>query len=584
MTSAPPRCSASGRDRPRRTPRRGRRVRRCGDARRASSTMSSRSHDDATWAANSPTGGVDLSAGRPVNTTPEASALSRSRSRRASAGTSSRSSAPEAGEQAAGAGDAAQERHDAVAGRQRAVDVERGDEWASARRTSCQRHCHRAAICHDPDLCPNWLAGSARSTAAASPSRSAPTPSCSTSAAATSRTGGPTSCSIVTSAPSTAVSVPVAPRPGSARPLFAADAADMPFADGVFDYVVCSHVLEHVTDPAAVIAEITRVGRAGYIEVPQAASAKILDFPSHLWWCRLDGSTLVFTAKHARAFDPEIAGYIERSGVERELERLLDRAFDYRDRVLALGRERRRSRRGDARPAVRGDGALGGGPPSPRSDARRPDAHGDDGAPPSAAPPQRPVLFDDVVKPELRTGTGERLQKRLYDLPSKRVVGRPEARPALADDARDRRRRSRRRRRRARRTPSPAGGRGGCAARHRAARRHRPATGSTWRPSAVSSMRAPVRASSRARSPSRSLSLARMNPTPRIVVGVDAVDGDRGDRRHEVGRRRHVDVDAAQRPSRVRLTVTERSSDVDVTAHRREQLDDRDVALHRRRA
>jgi hypothetical protein len=23
-------------------------------------------------------------------------------------------------------------------------------------------------------------------------------------------------------------------------------------------------------------------------------------------------------------------------------------------------------------------------------------------------------LFDDVVKPELRTGTGERLQKRLY--------------------------------------------------------------------------------------------------------------------------------------------------------------------------
>ena len=29
-----------------------------------------------------------------------------------------------------------------------------------------------------------------------------------------------------------------------------------------------------------------------------------------------------------------------------------------------------------------------------------------------------PVLFDDIVKPELRTGTGERLQKRLYCLPS----------------------------------------------------------------------------------------------------------------------------------------------------------------------
>jgi hypothetical protein len=29
-----------------------------------------------------------------------------------------------------------------------------------------------------------------------------------------------------------------------------------------------------------------------------------------------------------------------------------------------------------------------------------------------------PVLYDDVVKPELRTGTGERLQKRLYCLPT----------------------------------------------------------------------------------------------------------------------------------------------------------------------
>ena len=30
-----------------------------------------------------------------------------------------------------------------------------------------------------------------------------------------------------------------------------------------------------------------------------------------------------------------------------------------------------------------------------------------------------PVLFDDVVKPEFRTGTDERLQKRLYEVPSK---------------------------------------------------------------------------------------------------------------------------------------------------------------------
>ena len=46
------------------------------------------------------------------------------------------------------------------------------------------------------------------------------------------------------------------------------DREPWPFADGQFDYVVCSHTLEDVRDPVWVCAEIDRVGRAGYIEVP----------------------------------------------------------------------------------------------------------------------------------------------------------------------------------------------------------------------------------------------------------------------------------------------------------------------------
>ena len=122
------------------------------------------------------------------------------------------------------------------------------------------------------------------------------------------------------------------------RPLFDADAADMPFADGVFDYAICSNLLEHVTDPVGVAAELTRVARAGYIEVPEAASAKIVDFPSHLWWCRLDESdadgsaapTLVMTAKAAPYFDPEINAYIERAGVRQALDDVLNSRFEHR--------------------------------------------------------------------------------------------------------------------------------------------------------------------------------------------------------------------------------------------------------------
>ena len=41
-----------------------------------------------------------------------------------------------------------------------------------------------------------------------------------------------------------------------------------PFADGQFDFAVCAHTLEDVRDPIWVCAELARVARAGYVEVP----------------------------------------------------------------------------------------------------------------------------------------------------------------------------------------------------------------------------------------------------------------------------------------------------------------------------
>lgn len=41
-----------------------------------------------------------------------------------------------------------------------------------------------------------------------------------------------------------------------------------PFADGAFDFAVCSHTLEDVRDPVWVCSELSRVARAGYVEVP----------------------------------------------------------------------------------------------------------------------------------------------------------------------------------------------------------------------------------------------------------------------------------------------------------------------------
>lgn len=109
------------------------------------------------------------------------------------------------------------------------------------------------------------------------------------------------------------------------RPLFDADVTSMPFKDAAFDYVNCSHLLEHVLDPGAAIAELERVAGAGYVEVPAAGSARILDFPSHLWWCRLDGGVLTFEAKRALDFDPDIADYVRQPGVSADLDALFRR-------------------------------------------------------------------------------------------------------------------------------------------------------------------------------------------------------------------------------------------------------------------
>ncbi len=81
------------------------------------------------------------------------------------------------------------------------------------------------------------------------------------------------------------------------RPLIVADGYRLPFKDKSFDYVICSHILEHMKDPKKFIAEIVRVGKAGYIEVPSDISERIFGWNFHLWYCSFNGKTLTLRKK-----------------------------------------------------------------------------------------------------------------------------------------------------------------------------------------------------------------------------------------------------------------------------------------------
>lgn len=65
------------------------------------------------------------------------------------------------------------------------------------------------------------------------------------------------------------------------RPLVFGQAERMPFRDKAFDFIVASHVLEHTSDPGAFLEELVRVGRAGYIETPDAFFERINPFRFH---------------------------------------------------------------------------------------------------------------------------------------------------------------------------------------------------------------------------------------------------------------------------------------------------------------
>jgi len=81
------------------------------------------------------------------------------------------------------------------------------------------------------------------------------------------------------------------------RPLVEADGQYLPFADSSFDYVICSHILEHVEDPELLIRELTRVASSGYIETPSEIAERLYGWAYHNWIVNLVENRLVIQKK-----------------------------------------------------------------------------------------------------------------------------------------------------------------------------------------------------------------------------------------------------------------------------------------------
>jgi SAM-dependent methyltransferase len=72
------------------------------------------------------------------------------------------------------------------------------------------------------------------------------------------------------------------------------DALAMPFENKSFDFIIASHIAEHVDDPEKFCHEMSRVGKRGYIETPGPLTEYIMPTKSHKWIVTKKGCILYF--------------------------------------------------------------------------------------------------------------------------------------------------------------------------------------------------------------------------------------------------------------------------------------------------
>ncbi len=82
---------------------------------------------------------------------------------------------------------------------------------------------------------------------------------------------------------------------------------NLPFEDKEFDFVIASHVIEHVADFEFFIKELERITSKGYIELPSRLGDNLVfeNKKDHIWWfCYDDVTNKLIASKKNQLIDP----------------------------------------------------------------------------------------------------------------------------------------------------------------------------------------------------------------------------------------------------------------------------------------
>ena len=81
----------------------------------------------------------------------------------------------------------------------------------------------------------------------------------------------------------------------------------LPFKDKEFDFVIASHVAEHVEDVSYFLNELSRIGKKGYIEVPTRLEDNLVfeNKKAHIWHLVFDDvNNQINISKKQQYFEP----------------------------------------------------------------------------------------------------------------------------------------------------------------------------------------------------------------------------------------------------------------------------------------
>ena len=95
---------------------------------------------------------------------------------------------------------------------------------------------------------------------------------------------------------------------------------NFPFKDKEFDFVISSHVIEHVEDFEFFIKELERISSKGYIELPSRLGDNLVfeNVNDHIWWFNYDDiSNHLVVSKKNQLIDPFITVSTSRNFFEK---------------------------------------------------------------------------------------------------------------------------------------------------------------------------------------------------------------------------------------------------------------------------